>query len=115
MVIRELYLHKHIPGEYTRCTVEASEDELIIEDTVSWFVKLRARFFTLLLALSTPRYRYFGLEGEMATGLSKIVIPVRLSVNGVRIEIPEFSMERDEVNIDPDTRRESVVRYTPLP
>lgn len=115
MVIRELYRDKRIPGNFERCSVETSEDELIIENTVPWFVQLRARFYTLLLALSTPRYRYFGLMGEMATGLSKIVIPVRLSVHGVRVEIPEFSMEHDENDIDPDTHRESAVPYTPLP
>jgi hypothetical protein len=97
-----------------RCTLETSEDELIIDRTVPLIARAQAHFFKLLLSLSVPRYRYFGLVGEATAGLSKIVIPIHVTAQGARVEIPEFSFAAEATDIDPDTHAPSTVPFVPV-
>jgi K+ transporter len=113
-VIRELYERGVFPKDALRCTIETSVDELIVDHDVPFLTRLKGHFFRFLLSLSVPRYRYFGLTGEASTGLSKIVIPIRMSRQGVRVEIPEFSLTQDTSNIDPDTHKPITVPFMPL-
>lgn len=113
-VIRELYNRGIFPRDVLRCTIEASEDEIIVDNDLPFLLRVRGLFFKFLQSLSVPRYRYFGLMGEAATGLSKIVIPVRMSKRGARVEIPEFSLTQASSNIDPDTHQPSTIPYVPL-
>lgn len=111
-VLRELYRTKIFEEKFHRCTIEASEDELIIDADLPFSDRFTARFFKFLLSLSVPRYRYFGLSGVASAGLSKTVIPVHLSREGVRIEIPEFPLNSAEDTIDPDTLLPTTIRFT---
>lgn len=105
-VLRHLYNHYDIfEKKFRRCTIEVSSDELIIDNNVKWHVQLRAQFFKRLLEWSVPPYRYFGLYGEASAGLSKTVIPIRLSRKGIRIEVPEFPMIKKYEKISPDTNK----------
>lgn len=111
-VLRDLYRQSVFEKKFRRCTIEASEDEFIIDDDLPWSTRLRARFFKWLLSWSVPRYRYFGLSGEASSGLSKTVVPIRLSREGIRIEIPEFPLKGNEDTIDPDTLEPTTIKFT---
>lgn len=111
-VLRELYRQGVFEKKFCRCTIEASEDELIIDHNIARWDRLRARLFRKLLRLSVPAYRYFGLRREATAGLSKTVIPVRLSRFGVRVEIPEFPLRGTSDLIDPDTLKPTTIPYT---
>lgn len=102
-VIRNIAAQGVFDDHFRRCSIEVSEDEIIIDTDVPWSRQLAARFFKWLVRWSIPRYRYFGLMDDAGAGLSKTVIPVHISHNGVRIEIPEFALREGEHNLDPDT------------
>ena len=113
-VLRELYRESIFEKKFRRCTIETSEDELILDHDLPWWDRTRARFFRKLLRFSVPAYRYFGLRREASAGLSKTVIPVRLRAQGVRVEIPEFPLEGSRDLIDPDTLEPTTIRYTAI-
>jgi KUP system potassium uptake protein len=113
-VLRELYREDIFEKKFRRCTIEVSEDELILDHDLDWKNRLRGRFFRKLLLLSVPAYRYFGLRREASAGLSKTVTPVRLCARGVRVEIPEFPLDRKGDLIDPDTLLPTTTRYTAI-
>lgn len=113
-VLRELYRHDIFEERFRRCTIEASEEELIVDRDVDRWTGFRARFFRKLLKFSVPAYRYFGLRGEATAGLSKTVIPVRLGRKGVRVEIPEFPLEGKGDLLDPDTLKPTTTRYASI-
>lgn len=114
-VLRELYKRDIFEKKFRRCTIEASEDELIIDHDIDQWDRLRARLFRKLLGFSVPAYRYFGLHRELIAGLSKTVVPVRLSRFGIRVEIPEFSLRgAKDLLIDPDTLEPTTIRYTAI-
>ncbi len=91
-VLRDLYKNDLFNKKFWRCTIEVSRDEFIIDDNVPIIKRYRALFFHALLRLSVPAYRYFGLVGATSSGISKTIVPIHLSAEGVRIEIPEFSL-----------------------
>ncbi len=114
-VLRELYHRHHIFGEkFRRCTIEVSEDEFFIDQDVSWGRRFVARAFRTLSRLSVPAYRYFGLSGDASVGLSKTVVPVHLSAQGIRVEIPEFPLRGRRDMMDPDTLQPTNIAFTRL-
>jgi len=113
-VLRELYKQGIFEKKFRRCTIEASEDELIIDHDIARWDGVRARLFRKLLRLSVPAYRYFGLRREATAGLSKTVIPIRLSRLGVRVEIPEFPLRGTKDLIDPDTLEPTTIPYSTI-
>jgi KUP system potassium uptake protein len=114
-VLRELYHRHHIFGEkFRRCTIEVSEDEFFIDRDVPWMRRKIALFFRMLSRWSVPAYRYFGLSGSASVGLSKTVIPVHLSAQGIRIEIPEFPLKGKRDMIDPDTLQPTNIDFTKM-
>lgn len=103
-VLRELYHKHHIFEEkFRRCTLEASEDEFFFDRDLKGLSRWRALLFRGLLQWAVPAYRYFGLSGHAGVGLSKIVVPVHLSQQGIRVEIPEFPLRGRGDIVDPDT------------
>ncbi len=111
-VLRDLYHERVFEDKFRRCTIEVSEDEFIIDEDVHWTKRWPAIFFRRLLQWSVPRYRYFGLAGEASAGLAKTVVPVRLSPQGIRVEIPEFPLISRRDTLDPDTLRPTDLRFT---
>ena len=113
-VLRDLYHERVFEEKFRRCTIEVSEDEFIIDPDVHWTKRWLAFIFRRLIQWSVPRYRYFGLSGEASAGLAKTVVPVRLSAQGIRVEIPEFPLIGRRDTIDPDTLKPSELRFTKL-
>lgn len=112
-VLRELYRIHHVFGEkFRRCTIEVSEDEFFIDYDVPLMRRWVAVFFRLLSYWSVPAYRYFGLTGNASVGLSKTVVPVHLSLQGIRIEIPEFPLKGERDTLDPDTLEPTTIAFT---
>ena len=112
-VLRELYHKHHIFGEkFRRCTIETSEDEFLIDRDVKWPQRWMAQIFRILLQWAVPAYRYFGLSGDASAGLSKTVVPVHLSAQGIRVEIPEFSLLGRRDMIDPDTLQPTNIHFS---
>lgn len=91
-VLRDLYKSAMFNKKFWRCTIEVSRDEFIIDEDIPFIKRYRALFFHALLRLSVPAYRYFGLVGQASSGISKVIVPLHLSAEGIRIEIPEFSL-----------------------
>ncbi|MDD5084327.1 MAG: KUP/HAK/KT family potassium transporter [Candidatus Moranbacteria bacterium] len=112
-VLRDLYHRHHIFGEkFRRCTIEVSEDEFFIDQDVPRLRRFVSIFFRLLSRWSVPAYRYFGLSGDASVGLSKTVVPVHLSAQGIRIEIPEFPLKGKRDALDPDTLEPTNIAFT---
>jgi KUP system potassium uptake protein len=111
-VLRDLYRQNIFDKRFRRCTIETSEEEFIVDADVAWHVQVRLFLYKVLLESSMPAYRYFGLYAEAGAGLSKTVVPIRLSRNGVRVEIPEFPMLQEDDSIDPDTLKTTEVLFT---
>lgn len=110
-VLRDLYAMDVFDKKFRRCTIEASEDEFIIDHDLPPMRLFFTRFFRFLLSMSVPRYRYFGLTGMASAGLSKTTVPVHFSSRGVRVELPEFPLVKEGDPIDPDTLEPSTILY----
>lgn len=111
-VLRDLRKSHIFEEKFSRCTIEVSEDEFIIDRDTPWFLRLRARLFRRLQHLSVPAYRYFGLTSASSSGLSKTVVPVHIGRLGVRVEIPEFALKKSNETIDPDTLKPTTIGFT---
>ena len=110
-ILRELYRDHVIEEKFRRCAIEVSEDEFIIEPGLSWHKRWRALIFRLLFKWSVPPYRFLGLTEGIGAGLSKVVVPVRIGPQGVRIETPEFPLAGRGDQIDPDTLQPDERRF----
>lgn len=110
-ILRELYRDHVIEEKFRRCAIEVSEDEFIIEPGLSWRKRWRALFFRALFRWSVPPYRFMGLTEGIGAGLSKVVVPVRIGPQGVRIETPEFPLVGRNDQIDPDTLQPDERRF----
>ena len=113
-VLRDIYQDHVIEEKFRRCTIEVSEYEFIIEPNLPWRKRLQADLFRQLYLWSVPPYRFLGLTGEASAGLSKIIVPLRFGVRGVRIETPEFPLISRNDQIDPDTLQPDERRFIKL-
>jgi len=68
-----------------RWTVQTGEEEILLEAELPWTRRLGMRFFQLVLRLSSPADRYFGLR-EYA-GRAKTVVPIQVGPEAARIVI----------------------------
>ncbi|HOX45025.1 MAG TPA: KUP/HAK/KT family potassium transporter [Myxococcota bacterium] len=68
-----------------RWTVQTGEEEILLEADLPTLRRLAMRFFQLILRISTPADRYFGLR-EYA-GRAKTVVPIQVGAQGSRIVI----------------------------
>jgi KUP system potassium uptake protein len=112
VIIRQLEDRNLLPTFIHRCTIEIGEEELIIHPNASLKDRVFAHVFQFLLRVTVPAHRYFGLNA--ISGLAKTLIPVSIDKEGVRVEIPEFALDRREeaAGIDPDTLKPTEVPYT---
>jgi KUP system potassium uptake protein len=74
----------------SRWTIQAGEEAIVPDPSLSWLQHRALILFQLLLHLSTPADRYFGLR-EYA-GRNKVVIPVIVERNGARVAITDEEM-----------------------
>ncbi|HRY97117.1 MAG TPA: KUP/HAK/KT family potassium transporter [Myxococcota bacterium] len=70
-----------------RWTVQTGEEEILLEADLPCLRRLAMRFFQVLLRISTPADRYFGLR-EYA-GRAKTVVPIQVGAQGARIVIQD--------------------------
>ncbi len=66
------------------------EEDIIIGDDVPALQRLRLQLFRLILRLSMPAHRFFGLSYD--AGISKELIPVDFSREAVRVTLPELEI-----------------------
>ncbi|MDO8557833.1 MAG: KUP/HAK/KT family potassium transporter [bacterium] len=113
-ILRDAKLRKVVGGELHRCTIEIGEEDLVIHKNARILDRFCGRILENLQRLAISAHHYFGL-GDVP-GISKIVIPVDIDRDGVRIDIPEFAFDPREAvaDIDPDTLKESEITYEPL-
>ena len=101
--LRDLWAEGIIRKGVRRCSIEVGEEEIIIRSNTPIINKVLARIYRYVLNLSIPAHRYFGLNN--ASGLNKIIVPIVIDKEGIRIDIPEFALvfEEEKEAIDPDT------------
>ncbi|MFO0951463.1 MAG: KUP/HAK/KT family potassium transporter [Isosphaeraceae bacterium] len=78
----------NIPSE--RWIIVVGEEELIIDDDVPLLRRSYLQLFRLILRLSTPAHRFFGLGYD--AGVSKELIPVEFGRDAVRVTLPELEI-----------------------
>ena len=66
------------------------EEEIIIGDDLPFLRRLRILLFRLILRLSTPAHKFFGLGYD--AGVSKELIPVVFTRAGVKVTLPELEI-----------------------
>jgi KUP system potassium uptake protein len=111
--LRELQARGEIDIPSERWIIVIGEDEIIIHDNLPFLGWIRVALFRFLLRHSTPAHRFFGLDYD--AGVSKEIIPVVFSREGVKIVLPELEIIETAPALDPaiaggpdGTRREVV-------
>ncbi|MDG3002278.1 KUP/HAK/KT family potassium transporter [Paludisphaera mucosa] len=92
--LRELQLKDeiHIPSD--RWIIETGEEEIITRDDLPFLRWIRIHFFRFILRLSTPAHKFLGLGYD--AGVSKEIIPVVFSREGVKVALPELEINEPE-------------------
>jgi KUP system potassium uptake protein len=80
-----------IPSE--RWIIEVGEEEILLDQSLPFFDRLRANLFRWILRLSTPAHKYLGLGFD--AGVSKEIIPIVIARDGVKVKLPELEIEPD--------------------
>jgi KUP system potassium uptake protein len=88
--LRELQARGEIAIPSDRWIIVVGEEDIIIKDDLHWLRWFRVALFRLILHLSTPAHKFFGLDYD--AGLSKEIIPVVFSRQGVKIALPELEI-----------------------
>lgn len=88
--LRELQRRGRVDIPSERWIVVVGEEEIILRDDISPLRRLRLLLFRLILVLSTPAHRFFGLDYD--AGVSKELIPVEFSGDTVRVTLPELEI-----------------------
>ena len=88
--LRELQAKGEIDIPSERWIIESGEEEIIIGDDIPTLRRLRIILFRLILRLSTPAYKFLGLGYD--AGVSKEIIPVVFSGEGVKVTLPELEI-----------------------
>jgi KUP system potassium uptake protein len=112
--LRDLWAEGFIRKGIHRCSIEIGEEEIIIRSSTKLINKILTRTYRFILNISVPAHRYFGLSD--ASGLNKIIIPVLIDKEGVRVDIPEFALvfEEEKQAIDPDTLAPTKIEFNKI-
>jgi KUP system potassium uptake protein len=86
-----------IPSE--RWIIEVGEEEIIVAPDLPFARRLRVALFRLVLRLSTPAHRFFGLDFD--AGISKEIVPVVFARQGVTVTLPELEIVEPEPAPEP--------------
>ena len=73
-----------------RWIVEVGEEEIISQPDLTFFQSIRIELLRWVLLLSAPAHKFYGLTYD--AGVSKELIPIVFSKNGVRIRLPELEI-----------------------
>jgi len=92
--LRDLQLRGRINIPSDRWIVEAGEEEIITSDDLPRLTWIRILFFRFILRLSTPAHKFLGLGYD--AGVSKEIIPVIFSRDGVKVTLPELEITDPE-------------------
>ena len=92
--LRELQAKGEIDIPSERWIIESGEEEIIISDDLPFLRRLRIILFRLILRLSTPAHKFLGLGYD--AGVSKEIIPVVFSREGVKVALPELEIIEPE-------------------
>ncbi|XZE35572.1 KUP/HAK/KT family potassium transporter [Pirellulaceae bacterium SH501] len=76
-----------------RWIIEVGEEEIISQPDLPWWQAFRVHMLRLVLRLSAPAHKYYGLTYD--AGISKELIPVVFEKNGVRIRLPELEVSEE--------------------
>ncbi len=76
--------------KHDRFLVEAGTEEVHTARGVAWFDNLRLRLFRLLQRISTPTYRYFGIESS--TSLSTTTFHIYIDERGASMRLPDIDL-----------------------
>jgi KUP system potassium uptake protein len=82
-----------IPSE--RWIIEVGEEEILLDQSLPAFSRLRAGLFRWILRLSTPAHKYLGLGYD--AGVSKEIIPIVIASDGVKVKLPELEIEPERL------------------
>jgi KUP system potassium uptake protein len=77
-----------------RWIVEVGEEEIISQPDLPFFQSVRIELLRLVLRLSAPAHKYYGLTYD--AGISKELIPIVFSKGGVRIRLPELEIVSED-------------------
>lgn len=88
--LRELQSRGEIEIPSERWIIAVGEEEIIIGDNISFLRRLRVQLFAMILKLSTPAHRFFGLNYDAS--ISKELIPVEFSHEIARVTLPELEI-----------------------
>jgi KUP system potassium uptake protein len=86
-LLRELRRAGRVKIHESRWTIQAGEEAIVPDPSLSWLQRRALILFQLILHLSIPADRYFGLR-EYA-GRNKVVIPVFVGRGGARVAITD--------------------------
>lgn len=92
--LRELQADGLIEIPSDRWIIESGEEEIITSDDLPVLRWLRIIFFRFILRLSTPAHKFLGLGYD--AGVSKEIIPVVFSHEGVKVALPELEIIETE-------------------
>jgi KUP system potassium uptake protein len=76
-----------------RWIIEVGEEEIISQPDLPWLQALRVHMLRLVLRLSAPAHKYYGLTYD--AGISKELIPIVFEKGGVRIRLPELEVSEE--------------------
>jgi len=82
-LLKDLRERDLLPYDVSRCTIQAAEEDIIIDAGAPWLTRARGLFFKYLSQLAIPTFRYFGLGGD--TNVSVVLIPIQVTVEGVNV------------------------------
>jgi len=92
--LRELQAQGQIDIPSERWIIVVGEEEIIISDDLRFLRWIRVAMFRFVLHLSTPAHKFFGLHYD--AGVSKEIIPVVFSRDGVKVALPELEIVETE-------------------
>jgi KUP system potassium uptake protein len=97
--LRDLQARGEIDIPSERWVIVIGEDEIIIRDDLHFLKWIRVALFRFMLRHSTPAHRFFGLDYD--AGVSKEIIPVVFSREGVKIALPELEIVEPAPELKP--------------
>lgn len=99
--LRELQRQGLVRIASDRWVIEVGEEEILVGDDLGPWTRLRVTLFRLILRLSTPAHKFFGLGYD--AGVSKELIPVVFGRDGVRVALPELEVSEPTARPDDGT------------
>jgi hypothetical protein len=110
-LIRNLHRLGIVEEQVRSCAIKAGKEEFDIYPDATWWDRVRARLFNVLLRASTPAYAYFGCT---ASGFLRPLFPSRCGETAPRWSSPSsrwFGKTRNRRSIPTRGSRQKQSRY----